>query len=227
MEAPKVRFNEFEQLAIFANLTSSKNLLEVSAEIGMLEQVYPNSKIDRADWLKIAIPEADGVVVTDFELNGIKSNYYDAVLGVAPFHHANLEQKSSYIAGAMRVLQTGGVLAFGEVAQDSKEDYFLDDFIHSCSPSGHQGMYVDQSFIEVLSQHGFMDVRSEFRACPWVFDSISQMLGFIKNLFNINGIDKSYLLKQLDSYLGIKENNGKIFLNWNLRYFMGVKHHSS
>lgn len=224
LSSPEVRVNEFKELMKFSQLSNPRTILEVPAEIGMLEQVCSYTQIDRADWLKINLQNyGDQIPTTDFSFSGIKSNYYDAVLAIVPFHHASPDEKSQYISGAMRSLRQGGKLSFGEVEQGSKEHYFLDEFIHQHTPTGHRGMYVTHGFNEILVQQGFKDVASETKSCPWVFNSTTAMLEFIADLFNLQAISEKDLLKGLNRYLGIKEDNGKLYLNWNLCYFRGIK----
>jgi hypothetical protein len=224
LAAPEVRLNEFKQLVQFSQLDNPALVLELPAEIGMLEQVFSGTKIERADWLKINLKDyGNQIVNTDFSFTGISADYYDAVLAIVPFHHGNIEEKSEYVAGAMRALRQGGTLAFGEVEHGSREHYFLDEFIHQHTPTGHQGMYVTSEFKGVLVDQGFQNVACELISCPWVFDSVNTMLSFIYDLFNLKEISEKDLLRGLENYLGIKEHENKFYLNWQLYYFKGIK----
>lgn len=224
LAAPEVRVNEFKELMLFAQLVNPRVVMEVPAEIGMLEQVCEGMQIDRADWLKINLQDyGNKIITTDFSLNGIRSSYYEAVLGIVPFHHATFKEKSEYVAGAMRVLREGGTFSFGEVKHGSKEHYFLDEFVHQHTSTGHRGMYINSEFKEVLIHQGFQNVACELRPCPWMFDSINAMLIFISDLFNLRDIAEDDVFKGLENYLGINESQGKFYLNWQLYYFKGVK----
>lgn len=167
---PSVRFNEFAQLASYADLKNPKNMIEVPAEGKLLELFYPNVNIHRADFLKINTADyGDSVLLTDWTLANIKPNFYDAVVSLAPIHHANKDQKKQYVKGAFKALKTNGILAFGEVELASKLHIFLDEFINSYSATGHVGQYPNAEFNQVIEAQGFKQVSSECRNCNWQF----------------------------------------------------------
>jgi len=224
LEMPNVRHNEFEQLKKFARLDNPRNILEIPAEIGMLERVYPAASIDRMDWLEVQLNEyRRKILKTDFHLTSAKRCFYDAVLGVVPIHHATHEEKKSYVAGAFSALKNTGTLCFAEVEEGSSVHKFLDEFINDYSFTGHKGDYVTDEFSKTLSDAGFQKVCTDNLSCPWVFDSTHQLIDFNMRLFNLKPMTENFLLTHLDKYLGIQELLGKITLGWNLRYFRGVR----
>lgn len=224
LDSPKVRLNEFLELKKFANLDNTTLLLEVPAEGRVLELLYPDAIIHRADFLKLRVDAyADAVMVTDWAFGGIQRNAYQAVLAVVPMHHANAAEKQQYLAGAWGVLQTGGVLALGEVDFGSPLHYFLDGFINENTITGHKGDYPDARFEDALIQQGFSDVSSQVLACPWVFESEDELVSYMNRLFALKPMHRDYLLNALNDNLGLKEIGGSLHLNWSLRYFRGVK----
>ena len=227
---PKVRLSEFESLAEYAQINHALNILEAPAEGRILEQLYPAAHIDRADFLKIRASEyAHKVLVTDWSLANINNSYYDAVLSLAPIHHANHTEKSQYVLGAHKALKPNGVLAFGEVEAGSSLHRFLDEFIHQHSFSGHVGQYPNADFTSVLEGAGFEHVSSENKLSYWRFDSADFLCQYMTQLFALKPMVKTFLLDSVHAYLGIvenhglSENNGQLNINWPLRFYRGVK----
>ena len=233
---PKVRLSEFESLVEYAQINHALNILEAPAEGLILEQLYPAAHIDRADYLKIKASEyADKVLLTDWRLSNINNRYYDAVLSLAPIHHANTVEKAQYVAGAYQALKPNGVLAFGEVEAGSSLHRFLDEFIHQHSFSGHVGQYPSADFTNVLEDAGFDHVSSDIKLSYWCFDSADFLCQYMTQLFALKPMAKAFLLDSVHAYLGISEsqdlsenqglseNNGQLSINWPLRFYRGVK----
>lgn len=225
IDFPQVRYREFAELHAVAALDEAQQILEVPAEGKMLELFYPNALIERADFLQLHVRNyAEQVMRTNWALHGLAAHRYDALLAVVPFHHANEQEKAQYLAGAWRVLKTGGVLAFGEVEADSRVHQFLDGFVNAHTESGHIGAYPTASLNSVLQAQGFQEVHSANRDCPWRFESETALHSYVCQLFGLRPIGIDVLLKALDELLGLHDENGQIYLNWSLRYFRGVKH---
>lgn len=225
IEHPDVRLNEFLALQAYADLKNPRQLLEVPAEGKMLELLYPSAMIDRADFLKLHLNHyADDVMLTNWDLDGITAESYDALLAVVPFHHANAQEKQRYVAGAWQVLKPGGVLAIAEVEENSAEHQFLDGFINAHTASGHCGAYPNEGFTEVLIHQGFAQVSTAIQACPWLFHSEVELHAYLSKLFGLTPMPVEVLISALKACLGLTYQDGKIAMNWSLRYFRGIKH---
>ena len=221
---PKVRLSEFKSLVEYAQINQAFNILEVPSEGKVLEQLYPAAFIDRADFLKIKASEyANKVFVTAWSLANINNCYYDAVLSLAPIHHANIVEKPQYILGAYKALKPNGVLAFGEVEAGSSLHRFLDEFIHQHSCSGHVGQYPSADFTSVIEGAGFNSVSSDNKLSYWCFESADFLYYYLTQLFALKPMTKKFLLDSVHAYLGISENNGQLSINWPLRFYRGVK----
>lgn len=228
IDFPEVRANEFLQLREFARLPSATSttlqVLEVPAEGPILERLLPDAKISRADFLKVRLPEyVDKISVTDWDLNGIDANSFDAVLSIVPIHHASTEQKQAYIDAAFRVLKPGGRLAFAEVEMGSRVQIFLDEFVDRNTVTGHRGEYPGETFCDNFARSGFVDVQSQMLACPWRFESRQMAQDYVPRLFALNPMPADVLHAALDRYLGFNESSGQLWMNWSLRYFCGTK----
>jgi SAM-dependent methyltransferase len=228
IDFPEVRANEFLRLCDFARLPSapstSLQVLEVPAEGPILERLLPQAKISRADFLEVRLPEyVDKIKVTDWDLSGIEANSFDAVLSIVPIHHANAAQKQAYVDAAFRVLKPGGRLAFAEVEMGSRVQIFLDEFVNKNTVTGHRGDYPGESFCDNFSQSGFMAVQSQIIACPWRFESRQLAQDYVPRLFALKPMPGADLLAALDSYLGLSQRSGQVWMDWSLRYFCGIK----
>jgi hypothetical protein len=223
-ECPQVRLQEFLQLKDFAQLNSPKDILDVPTEAVMMRNLYPEANIEQADWI---VPEVIAKKYdhkeTDFEFKNLHTDRYDAVLGIVPIHHANYIEKSQYLFHSHRVLKSKGVLAFAEVEIGSNIHYFLDEFVNTYSITGHKGAYLDSSFNKEISKHGFSEVESEHKPCPWIFESKSQLIYFFTKFFGLNSIEDDFLIDKVKQYLSIEEKNNKVMVEWSLRYFRGIK----
>lgn len=222
---PAVRHGEFAALRDHAGLLAPRRLLEVSAEGRMLDRLYPEAEIVRADFLRVTLAGyAQAVAVTDWGLAGMGDACFDGVLSIVPIHHASPEEKVAYLRGAWRVLRPGGVLAFGEVEADSPEHHFLDGFVARHTATGHTGMYPAAAFAAVLEDQGFTAVATARRRCPWMFASEADLYRYLTRLFALRGVPPRQLLDAVDRQLGLQAGpGGAVAMAWSLRYFRGMR----
>ncbi len=220
---PSVRYQEFYSLVRYADLTNPKQILEVPAEGQILEHFYSNAMITRADLVPVKSTKEAVYTLTDWSLNNIKASYYDAVLALAPLHHATATQKKHYIEGAYTCLKNDGVLAFGEVENASKLSVFLDEFVNEHSYTSHHGEYPETSFMQVMEEAQFKAVTSDRLNCNWIFDNQTHMVDYMTQLFGLKPIQEKLVLTALSDILGFKQVGEKVHLNWELLFFRGVK----
>jgi SAM-dependent methyltransferase len=222
-EFPTIRLREFESLVEFAQIHRPRRVLEVPAEGRIIEQLLPASQIVRGDMMETKSSPAGEIILTTWGLGGFQDNSFDAVLSIAPIHHARANEKQAYVEGAWRVLKPRGVLAFGEVAQGSKVHLFLDGFVNLYTRTGHLGLYVDKSFLQTIERAGFEAASSERRDCPWIFSSYDAVYHYVVKLFDLRGVDKDFLLATLQEQLGLREDGDRIVLPWQLLFFRAQK----
>ncbi len=220
---PSVRYQEFHALVEYADLENPERILEVPAEGKVLETFYPDAMIARADLVPVESATNVDCALTDWSLSEIKNHYYDAVLALAPIHHANTDQKKQYIEGVYDCLKDGGVIAFGEVEQASSLSVFLDEFVDQHSYTNHQGEYPETNFSRVLQDAHFKNVTSDRLNCNWIFDNETQLCNYITQLFGLRPMDEKLLLTALSELLGFEKVGERIHLNWQLLFFRGVK----
>lgn len=227
-ECPDVRLEEFSSLTQFARLPHARTVLEVPAEGPVLDRLLPESRITRAELVKLRLPGyGDQIVMTDWGLTNLPADEYDAVLALAPLHHADHNQKREYVAGAHRVVRESGVLAFGEVERGSAVAAFLDGYVNTHSPVGHRGAFLDEQFEEVISSAGFIDVESQRIDFHWVFPDEATLEMYLTRLFRLSPLPAGKLTADVRDLLGIDEVGGSLRMRWALRYFRGVKPRAS
>jgi len=223
-ECPDVRMEEFSSLTQFARLTRLHAILEVPAEGPVLERLLPESQITRAELVKLRLPgQGDKIIVTDWGMTNVPEGRYDAVLALAPLHHADEEQKRQYVTGAHRVVRQGGVLAFGEAEQGSAVAGFLDGYVNEHSPGGHRGAYLDKRFEEVIHAAGFTDVESKRIDFHWVFPDETTLEMYLTRLFRLEPLPAGELTADVQRLLGIDRDGTVLRMRWSLRYFRAVK----
>jgi SAM-dependent methyltransferase len=220
---PEIRLREFQALVQVADIGSPKDVLEGPAEGRIIEQLLPASKIVRGDLMEVKAAPAGNISLTNWRLEGFGDNSFDAVLSIAPIHHAQENEKQAYIEGAWRVLRPRGVLAFGEVELGSKVHDFLDGFVNTHTRTGHVGLYVDEGFLRNLERAAFDFASRERRDCPWIFDSYDAVYHYVTRLFDLMDVDKDMLLATLQDQLGLRDEGDRIVLPWQLLFFRGEK----
>ena len=89
--------------------------------------------------------------------------------------------------------------------------------------TSHHGEYPETSFMQVMEEAQFKEVTSDRLNCNWIFDSQTQMLDYMTQLFELKPIQEKLFLKALWDILGFKHVGEKIHLNWALLFFRGVK----
>ena len=223
-ECPDVRLEEFAALTRYAAVADHTAIVEVPAEGPVLERLLPHARITRAE-LVAARPPAYGeeILLTDWGMANLPAAHYDALLALAPLHHADAAQKRAYVAGAHRVLRPGGIFAFGEVEQGSPVATFLDGYVNEHSPVGHRGAFLEASFTDEIAAAGFTDVSTQRIDFHWVFPDRGMLETYLTRLFRLRQQPAGALAADVERLLGIDDDGRSLRLRWALRYFRGAK----
>jgi hypothetical protein len=220
---PKVRINEFMCLREMAKREFEK-ILEFPADGMMLNVLYPEAHIDRADLMEADFSSyANPPMITDFSFSNIEHNSYEAIMSITPMHHSSCIDQINYLNAAYKCLKNNGILVLGEVFKDSKVAKFLDGFVNTYSYNGHKGNYPSKALKEEIEKAGFSDVEVKVKKCPWVFQDEDQMVIFVTKILGLKQLNRTFLLSNLETGLGIYEHKNKIYLDWELIYFKGLK----
>ncbi|CEN56680.1 hypothetical protein [Candidatus Methylopumilus turicensis] len=222
-ECPEVRRAEFFNLREM-DKKEFKKILEFPADGMMLNDLYPEAHIDRAELMEADFSAYQKhPIITDFFFNKIERNGYDAIMSITPIHHASDDEQRNYLSAAYECLSANGLLVVGEVFSGSKVAKFLDQFVNEFSINGHRGNYPNLSFKDEFEAAGFHDVEAKVMSCPWVFQDEDQMMIFVTKLLGLKAISRDFLLCNLKKWLGVFEDDNKFYLDWELMYFKGVK----
>ena len=223
-ECPDVRLEEFSCLVRYGRVRANAAILEVPAEGPMLDRLLPQATITRAELVKVRLPGyGDQILLTDWGMTNLPAAGYEAVLALAPMHHADDEQKREYVAGAHRVLRPDGVFAFGEVEAGSAVATFLDDYVDAHSPGGHRGAYPTVQFEETIRAAGFAGVTSQRIDFHWVFRDEGMLEMYLTRLFRLEPQPAGRIVATVEQRLGIDRDDDRLRMRWALRYFRAVK----
>lgn len=220
----KARDGEYDYFRRYQGAKNLKTILEFPPDGLYLNNIFPYAKIDKIDLIKTNDEKfPDGITITDFSLSGIERNYYDAVFCVTPIHHATDHEIIEFLNASFACLKKDGLLIIGEVLRDSKEAYFLDEFVNAYTLNGHKGNYPDIYFTKKIQQAGFSNCNYEVLRYPWIFESKIDTLNCISQVLGLEKLDQAFLFKSLDKFLGITKVNTKYHLNWGLVFFEARK----
>lgn len=208
---PDARRAEFEHLFDEQPLRGGETLLDIPAGGGYLARVIG----DRAQVTALELTPgfAEGVVVVGAQGDwGVGS--FERVVSLAALHH--IDDQAAFIAHLLSHVRPGGVLHLADVASGSPLTRFLDGFVGRFTSTGHRGRYLDAAALPVPP--GATLRRAREVPCPWRFDSRERLLRFCNDLFGLEDCPRDALEEALGSLVGIREEDGHVWLDWRLLY---------
>lgn len=139
----------------------------------------------------------------------------DRIVCSASIHH--IQNLDLFLENMSSHLKKGGFLHLADVSFNSNIAIFLDEFVGKYTSTGeHKGLYYNWNnvkFPKNLSVLSITDID-----CPWVFQSTDDMVNFCKLLFDLQNISDEDLLNGLQKYVGYRNTNNNVYLNWHLTY---------
>ena len=148
----------------------------------------------------------------------LETHSVDAIVSVASLHHATDDERAAFYAEARRILKPGGRLVIADVARDSAQDAWLNEFVNTHNPAGHKGRFWSHDDAPLISSNGFSTEVST-QSYTWNFESATATVDFCRHLFGLEATDaqiaaglRSYLSPQFDA-------DGRIQIPWSLLYF--------
>jgi SAM-dependent methyltransferase len=128
------------------------------------------------------------------------------------------------LAEMFRVLRPGGRLGIADVKIGSPPDAFLNVFVHEHSRTGHQGVFFDDSFADVLRQAGFDAVTLAFQPLRWRFAEAAAMPAFVRLLFGVDLASEAEIQAAISEKLGADPlPGGGVAMRWGLLVATGRK----
>lgn len=208
---PNARNNEFNALFARCPIDSNETILDIPSLGGYLKKYCPEG----TDVLSLDFAESinNVSVVSPYEKWDIPS--VDRIVCLASIHH--IQKLSLFLDNILSHLKDKGLIHLADVSLGSNISFFLDEFVGKYTSTGeHKGLYYNWNnmlFPKNLSVLSISEIE-----CPWVFESIQDMIHYCRLLFDLHNVSDRDILDNLEKYVGYKKVNNSIYLNWHLTY---------
>lgn len=220
--APYVRRNEFEKLVSLAQITPNARVVDVPSGGGYLAPYLPAGvHLVQLDPCFDSTETRDEKRNLHCRIDSLSDwarwgQTADFVLSLAGLHHESDRRK--FYLECRRALGPQGKLVIAEVGKGSREAQFLDGFV-SEQMGGHQGDYLTDGDLELLSEAGFILELRERHLVPWQANSLEELLEFVRELFAMRAVSEEQLVSAMDRDLGLSVTNDGASLAWCLEYY--------
>jgi len=207
---PNARNNEFSSLFNRYPIKDNEKILDIPSLGGYLKKYCPED----ATVLSLDFSESinNVSVVSPYEKWNI---LVDRIVCLASIHH--IQKLDVFLDNLSLHIKEGGFIHLADVSLDSNISFFLDEFVGQYTSTGeHKGLYYNWnsiSFPKNLSVLNISDIK-----CPWIFNSITDMINYCRLLFDLRNISDKEILEGLEKYVGYEKVNNNISLNWHLTY---------
>lgn len=214
---PEARRDDFVVPLAWVAPAAGETLVDVPSGGGYLGRYVPAS----CRWFphEPCASFAEGVTSLDAQLLPLPfaDGFADCAISIAGVHH--LDDKRPLFREFRRVLKPLGRVLIADVHEDSGVARFLDDFVGPQTVTGHEGRYLGPATLADLEATGFSVRRAERVTYPWRFADESELGAFCRLLFGMQDIEADAVVRAAGRYLGIRTEDGRIALNWEL-YFV-------
>ena len=211
------RVSEIQYLYDAIKRLEARRVLNVPFEGSLIKTVATNEQVTFADFVVPATLRKWNILKTDFDLTGIRKNYFDAVISIAGIHHLTDQEQFQFIAATRKALRVGGRLLMVEVTTDSPTSRFLDGFVGKHTPTGHVGNYLKNDFVRIVKLAGYHKIRRATVIHEWVFRDKEHLYAWMTKFFGVS-VPKQDLIAQVDGILGINKRKGCLTVNWPLDF---------
>lgn len=147
----------------------------------------------------------------------------DRFLILASLHHASRDERMTLYRELHRVMKPHGRVVLGDVRRGSKQDRWLNDFVHQHGVSGHVGVFFhEEEDLPLLQECGWTSIEVRSVVYPWVFDGWDSLLLFVRNLFGLKpDLTDVSIRDAVCEYLTVVEkDNNRIHIEWELVYYI-------
>lgn len=224
---PDARAREFQIAVELAGLKAGHWVADFPSGGGYLAAYLPEDcslvPIEASEVFARLHPDAQkyGPIVARQHQLPLQTGTVDCTISIAGMHHCH--NKPVIFSELFRITQPGGCLVLADVASESSEALFLDEFVHSQNSMGHQGEYLDTSTAVALRSAGFEIVFDQIMAFSWNFSSEIGMATFCKLLFGMDKASLQGVTEGIARYQGYESTAGSICMHWKLHYIKVIK----
>jgi len=219
---PHARRAEFAAALEPLALPAGAVLCDLPAAGGYLRQWLPLGNIDY-----VAIepsghffqncPEDDRArrLRCPIEAVALEDGSVDHVVSVAGLHH--VPDLGPVFAEMSRIVRPDGKVVIVEVDDGSPTARFLNGFVDSHNPAGHDGRFLGPGTVGLLEQAGLRVEDDGVVAPPWSFASRVEMGAFCTLLFGMEDVTPIEVADALDAGFDRCEGPNAINILWPLR----------
>jgi hypothetical protein len=141
------------------------------------------------------------------------------LISLASLHHATTEERRAFYAEARRIVDPSGVLIIGDVITGSPQASWLNDFVNTYNPQGHNGVFWSEDDCTLLEATGFTTTCKRV-AYTWNFNNVDEMVDFVRNLFGVSAASDNIIIDGVKKYLdAVFHPDGTVQFPWQLIYF--------
>jgi hypothetical protein len=199
------RASEIQYLYHTIKRLKARKVLNVPFEGNLIKSVAINEQVTFADFVVPSTLHRWNILKTDFDLTGIRRNYFDAVISIAGIHHLTDQEQFAFIAATRKTLRAGGRLLM------------VDDFVGRHTPTGHVGNYLKNDFVRIVELAGYQKIRRGTVIHEWVFRDKEHIYTWMSKFFGFS-VPQNELIAQVDGILGITTRNECLTVNWPLDF---------
>ena len=149
----------------------------------------------------------------------------DVILSLAGLHH--IGERWRIFREWARLLRPGGQLAVADVAKETGTARFLNGFVATHTPGGHDGQFISEDeFSTGLTEAGLRVATDRLENVPWQFADRTALGRFCHTLFGTTGASTAEVAAALEHDVGVDEQaDGGLLLRWQLRYALAHRAH--
>ncbi len=223
---PEACREEITRVLSLASVQPGETLLDLPSASGFLSHYLPSADIrliavdpspDLHRLCAKVVPESHLAPLTQLPL---ANESIDVAVCLAGLHHE--PRPDLVISEIKRVLKIGtGRAVVAEVDSRSAVAHFLNGFVNQFNSEGHQGDFVDETFVCMLEQSGLVVESDEVAAYHWWFDSRFYLGDCLKKMFGMDLASPLQIANAVEDLLGIDwREDEKIGMRWSLRTFL-------
>lgn len=208
---PNARDKEFNNLFARFPIHNNETILDIPSLGGYLKKYCLEDTLLLSRDFSTSINNIS--VVSPYEKWNIPS--VDRIVCLASIHH--IEKLDLFLENISSHTKENGLVHLADVSANSNIANFLDEFVGKYTSTGeHKGLYYNWNNVQFPKDLSVSSI-SEIE-CPWVFESEQDMINYCGLLFDLRDVSDQEILNALTGYIGYKNINNKVYLNWHLTY---------